>query len=185
MKLASELLDQAIEVATLAHRQQHRKGSDLPYIVHPLAVGMTLARANCDEEIIAAGILHDTVEDTDITLADIAEKFGVRVAAIVAGASEPDKTQPWQNRKAHTIAHLRDASMDVRMVVCADKLHNVRSIRRDLDRVGESVWDRFSRGRADQAWYYHSIMESLACGGSLPLLDELRQAVDALFGEQK
>ena len=142
------LLDTAIEVAASAHRDQLRKGTDVPYIAHPYGVGLILARAGYDEEVIVAGILHDTVEDTDVTLEQVEEVFGARVAAIVRGCSEPDKGLPWEARKRHTMEQLGTASNEVRAVTCADKLHNLRSIMAGL-RAGHDVWGRFqSRARA-------------------------------------
>ena len=91
------LLDTAIEVAARAHRDQLRKGTDVPYITHPYGVGLMLARAGYDEEVIAAGILHDTVEDTDVTPEQVRETFGARVADIVRGRSEQDKDLPWES----------------------------------------------------------------------------------------
>jgi hypothetical protein len=181
----SKLVDLAIEVAAVAHQSQHRKGSTVPYIAHPFAVGMILARAGCDDEVVAAGILHDILEDTDITLEVIEEKFGNRVAQLVAAASEPDKSLAWEERKRHTLDFLKTAQRDIRMLVCADKLHNVRSIRRDIEAIGESVWEKFNRGKCDQEWYYTNIVESLGYKGGFKLLDELREEVDFVFGRIK
>ena len=86
------MIDLAIEVAAKAHQNQVRKGTDIPYITHPLAVGIILAKAGCSDEVIVAGILHDTLEDTPLTLDCIQETFGPRVASIVKGASEPDRS---------------------------------------------------------------------------------------------
>src|SRR5438045_7386901 len=98
------MIDLAIEVAARAHYGQVRKGTDIPYISHPYAVGMMLARAGCPEEVIAAGILHDTVEDTYITLEYLRETFGEQVTLIVEGCSEPDHgSAPWEVRKAHSL----------------------------------------------------------------------------------
>src|SRR5438874_3924659 len=100
------MLDFAIEVAAKAHRGQVRKGTDIPYISHPYAVGMMLARAGYSEEVIAAGILHDTVEDTNITLEYLRETFSEKVALIVEGCSEPHHgSAPWEARKAHTLEY--------------------------------------------------------------------------------
>ena len=84
----------AIELAACAHRGQVRKGSGVPYLIHPLNVAKLLIQGGCVEEVVVAGLLHDTVEDTDMELADIEAEFGPGVAALVAGASEPDKTAP-------------------------------------------------------------------------------------------
>src|SRR3954467_1830307 len=103
------MLDLALETAARAHAGQVRKGTDIPYISHPYAVGMMLARGGCSEEGIAAGTLPNTAEDTDLTLEYIRETFGDRVAAIVEGCSEPDRSASWEERKRHTLEYLRTA----------------------------------------------------------------------------
>jgi (p)ppGpp synthase/HD superfamily hydrolase len=178
------MIDLAIEMAAKAHQFQTRKATDVPYVSHPYAVGMMLARAGCPEEVIAAGILHDTVEDTCVTLEEIREQFGDKVAAIVEGCSEPDRSASWEERKAHTLNYLRTAPWEVRLVACADKLHNVCTIAAAYRELGEEVWDRFKRGRAEQEWYYRGLVDSL-CGGNaeeLPFCEEFRREVGALFG---
>lgn len=176
------LIDKAIRRAATAHDGQFRKASKLPYISHPFAVGMILAQHGCTEAVIAAGILHDTVEDTDVTLEQIEAEFGSEVAALVAGASEPDKSLSWEERKTQTIDYLKTATLPVRQVVCADKLHNASSILADLRAEGEQVWDRFNRGKQEQHWYYTNIVASLKENGSFAMVDELEQVVGELFG---
>src|SRR3712207_3105258 len=118
-------LNFAIEIAAQAHAGQVRKGTNTPYVSHPYAVGMMLSQTGCAEDMVIAGILHDTVEDTDLTLDYISEHFGDHVALIVEGCSEPDKSLPWEERKSHTLQYLRTAPWEVRVVSCADKLHNI------------------------------------------------------------
>ena len=177
--MAANVIDLAIEVAAKAHRDQLRKGTDLPYVCHPFAVGLILTQAGCTEDVVVAGILHDTVEDTPLTLADIEQKFGADVARIVAGCSEPDKSGSWEDRKRHTLDLIREAPLDVCTVVCADKLHNVRSILAERSVIGDKVWDRFRRGREKQVWYYRGLVASMESHDG-PLFRELREAVDAL-----
>jgi len=180
------LLDRAIEMALRAHRSQVRKGTGIPFVTHPLAVGIILARTGCPVQVIAAGILHDTVEDTEMSLADLRETVGHTVAQIVEGASEPDKTLSWEERKAHTIEHLRMAPLEVRLVSAADKLHNLQTISLDYETLGEGVWQRFNRGKAQQAWYYGSLVKSLCRrpdnGPYESLFESLKDQVEELFG---
>jgi (p)ppGpp synthase/HD superfamily hydrolase len=180
------MIDLAIEVAAMAHEGQVRKGTGIPYISHPYAVGMMLARAGLPEEVIAAGILHDTVEDTDLTLDYIRSNFGERVAAIVEGCSEPDRSAHWEERKRHTLEYLRTAPWEVRVVACADKLHNIRSIASDHARLGEAVWTRFKRGPREQEWYYRGLVASLCDhprdgDPEIPFCPALREEVERLF----
>jgi (p)ppGpp synthase/HD superfamily hydrolase len=176
----------AIEFAARAHRGHFRKGTGTPYLVHPLAVAKILIDAGCPEEVIVAGILHDTVEDTPVSLDDIRRGFGDAVARIVEGASEPDKSKPWEERKAHTIESLKTAPEGVLLVSCADKIENLRAIREDREQVGEAVWGRFRRGRDQQAWYYRSVLavlaERLTAAPGLSLVSHLREAVADVFG---
>jgi (p)ppGpp synthase/HD superfamily hydrolase len=176
------LIEVAIEFAAIAHSSQFRKGTDIPYISHPYGVGLILQRAGCQEEEIIAGILHDTLEDTDVTEEDILKEFGETVLMIVKGCSEPDKEASWEERKEHTLEYLKQAPLSIRQVSCADKLHNLRSIKRDLVDRGESAWERFKRGREQQKWYYTGVVESLGYSGGFPLLEELRVEVEEVFG---
>ncbi|ULT57698.1 HD domain-containing protein [Neobacillus drentensis] len=176
-----DVIEKALQIAAKAHVKQRRKGSDIPYIVHPVAVGMILMKAGYDETLIAAGILHDTVEDTDLSLQDIEQEFGFKIAEIVRGCSEPDKSLTWDLRKKHTIEYLKNAPSDIRAVACADKLHNVRSITNDYNQVGNEIWSKFNAGKEKQEWYYTHIVESLKYQNSFPLVEELEEAVHHLF----
>lgn len=180
------MIDKAIQFAAKAHEGQVRKATDIPYITHPFAVGMLLQKAKCSEEVIAAGILHDTIEDTSVTYEQLVEEFGQKVANLVLAASEHDKSLPWKERKLHTIQSLRNPSMDEMKVIVTDKLHNLRSIRKDLNEIGEEVWSRFNRGKSDQHWYYSSIVEALAPRkAEFQYIQELEKEVIAVFGEVK
>ncbi len=154
-------LDEAIAFSAKAHEGQSRKASEVPYISHPFSVGMLLLQAGCQENVVIAGILHDTLEDTDVTEAMISEQFGINVLELVKEASEPDKSLSWKERKQHTIDHLASASSEACHVIAADKLHNLRSMSRDYEKLGEAMWDRFKKGKQDQAWYYHEVVKKL------------------------
>lgn len=178
-----DILEKALLAASKSHEGQYRKNTDIPYITHPVAVGMILLKSGYSEEIVAAGILHDTVEDTPLTLDEIKREFGSNIAEMVEGSSEPDKSLSWKDRKEHTIEFLKTASEEIRAVVCADKLHNIRSIIRDYELVGEEIWSRFNAGKEQQKWYYTNVVDSLGAQSSFELLSELRAEVDKLFGE--
>ncbi|WP_058307364.1 HD domain-containing protein [Gracilibacillus massiliensis] len=180
------LIEKANILATKAHQHQNRKGTDIPYITHPYAVGMLLQQAKCSEEVIAAGILHDTLEDTDLTFEQLKEMFGKQVANYVLAASEQDKSLTWEERKQHTIDMLQDASIEDVQVIVADKLHNLRSIHHDLKANGDMIWQRFKRGKRDQHWYYASIVKALIHRkNEFELIKELEEEVLAVFGSLK
>jgi (p)ppGpp synthase/HD superfamily hydrolase len=168
-----DLIDRAIEFAVKAHEQQKRKGTGKAYIIHPFAVGVLLAEAGCSEQVIAAGILHDVVEDARVNPERIRKEFGEEVASIVEQCTEPDKRRPWEERKQHTLCTLTKADLAVRFVTCADKLHNIRTLARDYCAQGERVWRRFRRGRGDQRWYYESLVEALRTKGGPPAYQKL------------
>lgn len=179
------LVDSALRFAARAHAQQMRKGTDVPYIVHPVGVMLVLLETGeTDPELLAAALLHDTVEDTGTPLARVQAEFGPRVAGIVEGCSEPDKGDTWEHRKQHTVEYLKTAPRDVQMVAAADKLHNLRSLIADERALGDQLWKRFKRGRAEVAWYYRSVTASLKTGslGEHPLIQRLETAVQSFFG---
>lgn len=177
----------ALDLATKAHTGQLRKGTNIPYVTHPSAVGLILSQYGCSAAVISAGILHDTVEDGDVTLEEIAIKFSPEVAALVKGCSEPDKKAGWITRKQHTIEYLRSAPKEIKLVSAADKLHNIKSMLTDYQEHGEGLWKRFKRGREDQEWYYRGVVEALGSNGfdEHPLHDELFEAVNTMFCKVK
>lgn len=179
------MINRALELAASAHSNQRRKGTDIHYITHPAAVGIILASHGCCDEVIAAGILHDTVEDTGVKIDDIRNNFGDRVASIVKGCSEPDKSQEWEVRKHHTIEFLATAPLDIKYVACADKFHNLSTIAADLEAHGDVLWQRFNRGESQQSWYYRGLREALGKEefGATPLYADYSDLVTKVFGE--
>ena len=168
------IVSKALLFATAHHQHQHRKGTKIPYMAHLLNVCKLLAESNCSDEILAAALLHDVVEDTDVTIEEVEEKFGGHVAEIVKGATELDKLEKkaiekessWQERKAHTIHFLEhEATTEQLLVSGADKLDNLRSIVYDHARAGEELWKRFNASKEQQAWYYSSIASILQAKG--------------------
>ena len=180
------LIDRAIGFAARAHDGQKRKIGNVPYIAHPVAVAMILQDMGCNERIVAAGLLHDTVEDTRVTLDEIQQQFGDEVADIVAGCTEPPKKKmTWEARKVYTIRVLRDAPLAVKLVAATDKYHNLCHTRYTEEQIGAVIWKRFGRGKEQQAWYYRSVLESLKANvvnlEDYPIFARLEGIVDELF----
>lgn len=150
----------AIIFATLKHQNQKRKGTDIPYIVHPMEVMQILTDMGCSENVIIAGILHDTLEDTDTKPEEIEKEFGKEVLAIVQTESE-DKSRTWKERKQHTIDCLKNDSAETKLVCFADKFSNIRSMYADLQEKGAELWERFNAPKSDIEWYYRSIADAL------------------------
>lgn len=153
----SSLIFHAIQFASAAHAGQYRKGTRVPYLIHPLRVSQVLVEAGCSEQLAVAAVLHDTVEDCFVTYDQIRKLFGDEVARLVEGATEPDKSASWEHRKQHTVHYLETAPDELLLLSIADKLDNIRSIREDLALNGELAWTRFKRGRESQRWYYESL----------------------------
>ncbi|MPM79730.1 hypothetical protein SDC9_126770 [bioreactor metagenome] len=175
------MLHKAIEFATIAHKNQVRKGTGVPYIVHPFEVCQILTAAGAEEWVICAGILHDTVEDTAITLEDIKNEFTDQIAALVSANSE-NKTLSWEKRKQHTIDYLKNrASFEEMLVACADKLSNLRSLQFDRKKMGESIWSRFNRGYEKQKWYYKELLDALKPLNDYAMYQELAAAYQDIF----
>lgn len=171
----------AVIFAAQKHAGQFRKGTDIPYITHPVQVMQILTENNCPENVIVAGILHDTLEDTDTTPAEIEQLFGADVLEIVSAESE-DKTKTWQERKQATIDALRDESAAVQMVACADKLANVRAIYSDMQVIGDAVFNRFNAPREKLAWYYKSIAQNLSKLSGTQMLRDYIEITNLVFG---
>ena len=193
------LRNRALNFAARAHRDQLRKGTKetpdpyahneviglgVPYIAHVAGVGMLLLEHGAPEELVAAGILHDVLEDTSVTYDMLTEAFGVTVAELVQAESEPDKNLPWRERKEQTLIHLRSAPLDVRLIAAADKLHNVQSMMLDLELIGLELWNRFNAPFDEQAWYYYGVSRAVRGDDpeAHPLFAQLERAVGTVFG---
>jgi len=175
--MTRDRIAEAIEMCVRVHAGQTRKGSGAPYVFHPLAVAGLVADAGGDEDQILAAILHDAVEDGggEPVRAEIETRFGADVAAMVVAASDTDQTPkpPWRPRKEAFVSRIRNESPRVKLVVAADKVHNVQALRRDLESAGPEVWGRFNGGHEGTVWYYRAVAEALAEGWDHPLAREL------------
>lgn len=149
----------AIEFAARAHHGQYRKATPIPYILHPLNVARILIECGASQDVVIAAVLHDVVEDTPVTLDEVRATFGDPIAELVSGMSEPNRKDKWENRKRDMLASLETASQDLLLIELADKLDNIRAIRRDLQEHSDQVWARFSRGRDQQKQLYHQFLD--------------------------
>ena len=177
---------EALTFAAELHSTQTRKGTDIPYVAHLLAVcGTVLENGGIEDEAIAA-LLHDGIEDQGgaPTREVIRARFGDRVVEIVDGCTdaEGEPKPPWRQRKEAYLAHLRDAPAAVLLVSAADKLHNARAVLTDYRELGEALWDRFNGGREGTLWYYQSLVDVLGATPAAPqqLASELARTVGEL-----
>lgn len=175
----------AVEFAARAHRGQYRKGTRIPYVLHPLRVAGILIERRAPDPVVTAAILHDTVEDTPATLEEVEAEFGSEVATLVEAVSEADRSAPWEHRKQTTIDAIDEIPSAALLIVAADKLDNVRSMRRGEHRDGPDFWDRFHRAKSKQAWYYRGVLDVMRArepsGPLAALVAELEREVERLF----
>ena len=155
-----QLLHESIVFVNKAHKGQLRKGTDIDYVSHPMEVMQILTAMRADDNLIIAGVLHETVENTDVTLKDIEEKFGSEVASLVAHYNE-DKAKEWHERKSDVIDSLRKSDRRIKMMVLADKVSNLRSMYGNYLEVGDELWERFNASREMQCWYYSAVRNAL------------------------
>lgn len=182
------LFERAMQYAEEKHRGMTRKLDDAPYILHPIEAAQIVSRFTDDEEIRAAAVLHDTVEDTDASLEDILALFGPRVAALVASETEekrPDipKAESWRIRKEESLSELKSASDPaVKYIWLGDKLSNIRGIYRAWKRLGDGVWLLFNQhDPAQHAWYYRGVAKLLSDLSSSPEWQEYNALVEEIF----
>ncbi len=183
-------LDKAIAFAAAKHSGTYRKGTTIPYITHPMEAAAIAAALTDDEDVIAAAVLHDVLEDTDTTAQELEIQFRHRITSLVADESEdkreneaPEST--WKIRKQETLDRLEKASHEARIIALGDKLANVRALRRDYELIGDKLWERFNeKDKTNHAWYYGRIYEIFMQDTELkdsPLLEEYARCLEAIF----
>ena len=175
----TEKFENALEYAARLHRNQCRKGTNIPYITHLLAVASIVGENGGTEHEVVAALLHDGPEDQGgiPILEGIRARFGDEVAELVDGCSDTyeDPKPPWRERKERYLAHLAEAPDPVRLVSSADKLHNARAVLSDYRKLGEDLWTRFNGGKEGTLWYYRAVVDTLQGGG--PIVEELDRVV--------
>lgn len=187
----STLLDRAIVFAVNAHHNTERRGKGFPYIVHPLEAVEIVATITPDQELLAAAALHDTVEDTDVTIDDIRQEFGDRIADIVFSESDQfadgiSEEDSWHDRKKTAIERLKNASYDAKIVAMGDKLSNMRAIQRDYATKGDELWKLFhAKNKADHEWHYRGLADSLSDLSDTFAYKEFVALIDKVFGKNK
>ena len=165
--LNTELLDRAILFAVKAHAGTERRGKGYPYIIHLMEAMVIVATMSPDQELLAAAVLHDTIEDTNVTIDDIRAEFGDRIATLVADETEErpegvSNEASWHDRKQATIERLSKASREAKIVALGDKLSNIRAISHDYAELGDALWSRFhAKDPKEHEWYYRGLADSL------------------------
>ena len=183
-------LEKAYRYAANAHHGQYRKGTKIPYFTHIITTVNYCMELTDDVEVIQAAILHDTVEDTSVTLQDLQREFGERVARIVEADTEDKRrdkpaSETWEIRKRETVSHLADKSYEARLVMLADKTANAESLLREWEQTGDAVWNKFNmRDKKMQEWYFRSVAGCLAEFSDTSVMKKLLEYIDRLFGKK-
>ena len=172
--------DKALLFTIKAHKNQSRKNGK-PYLVHPLSVALELAKNGADDELISAGLLHDTIEDAGITIEELKSTFGDKITDYVLFETE-NKKLSWEERKQNTIDALKNTdNRNYHMLVCADKLSNIKDIQNDISEKGEDAWSVFKRGKDKQKWLFESLVDALKVIDDLGMYQEFKNTVSKVF----
>lgn len=184
------LYERAVIFAAAAHGGMTRKGSRIPYLSHPVEAASIVAEMTDDEELIASAVLHDVVEDTDVTLEELRTYFGARIAFYVGGETEDKRRElppesTWMLRKQETLDYLRErADRNAKMLALADKLSNLRSVVRDMESIGDRIWERFhQKDKSKHGWLYRQTAEELLELREYPVWKEYDRLVRKVFEE--
>jgi len=178
--MMTERFVEAVKLAVHLHRDQVRKGNNVPYVSHLLRVAGLALEFGADEDTAIAAMLHDAVEDQGglPTAQLIREQFGERVERFVLGCSDSvtgtgQPKRPWRERKEAMIASIKDLEPETRLIIACDKLDNLRSLVDEYPKSGPEFWKRFSGGCEGTLWYYRSMIDALHNAGGCPILEEL------------
>lgn len=187
----TELIDRAIAFAVKAHEGIARKGTNVPYIVHPMEAMTIVSTITDDQELMAAAVLHDVAEDTAASLDDIRNEFGSHVADIVTQLTDSEVNglahdESWQQRKQAAISRLAAAPHDEQVVALADKLSNLRTTAIHLRIMGDTVWQRFNNpDPASHAWHYRQLAQALSPLAAIPAYQEFTALIRQTFGDNQ
>ena len=165
--LDTSLFDRAVNFAVKAHSGTERRGKGFPYIIHLMEAVEIVATITPDQELLSAAMLHDTVEDTPVTVADLRKEFGDRIASIVEAESDvrnegESEHESWHRRKQEAIDRLTAAPMEAKIVALGDKLSNMRAIARDYAQIGDGLWKMFHvTEKSEHEWHYRGLAHAL------------------------
>jgi (p)ppGpp synthase/HD superfamily hydrolase len=173
------LLKRALDQAAVWHKDQVRKypGVEVPYVSHLAGVAAVLSRHGFREEVVAAGALHDVIEDCDVTREEIAKLFGDEVATLVNHVTEQDKSLPWEERKRLYLEHFAHEPWEAQAITLADKIDNFDSIVVCAELHGDP-WAMFKRGKKAQMIRFEALESKLDALPHHPLVDDFRAALD-------
>lgn len=181
IKPENELTEKALRLAVKMHDGQRRKGDDLPYIIHPLAVALKLARYNFSATVIAAALAHDLLEESDLGSEKLREELGDEVWEMVEAVTNDD-TLAWPEKKKKYVERVRTGSVGAKAVAVADKIHNLESLLTAYAEQGPSLWLRFNRGQAEKLWFEEEVLKMVKATWEHPLIEEYEELLEQARG---
>ncbi len=182
MRKFSEKINRAVIFAEKAHRGQKRKGSDVSYIVHPLCVAMILSGIGADDDLICSALLHDVVEDCNVSFAEIEKSFGNKAMQLVKEVTEDNKTASWKERKRKAEEKIKEMSNDALLLKSADIIHNTGDLLYDIKQNGESAFSKFNAPKKEKLEHCVRLVSNLEdAWPENPLLSEVQEKRDNLI----
>lgn len=184
----TSLFDRAVVFAVKAHSGTERRGKGFPYIIHLMEAAEIVATITPDQGLLAAAMLHDTIEDTDVTVEKLRREFGDRVAAIVKAESDvrqegESDEESWHRRKQEAIDRLSTAPLEAKIVALGDKLSNMRAIARDYSVQGDSLWKLFHvTEKSEHEWHYRGLAAALEDLEATQAYKEFVKLIEEVFG---
>ncbi len=184
----TSLFDHAVTFAVKAHSGTERRGKGFPYVIHLMEAAEIVATITPDQDLLAAAMLHDTVEDTDVTLDDLRREFGDRIASLVEAESDvrledESEEESWHRRKQEAIDRLSAAPLDAKIVALGDKLSNMRAIARDYAVQGDSLWRLFHvTEKEEHEWHYRGLAQALGDLNVTLAYKEFVNLIETVFG---
>lgn len=170
------LTEKATLVALKAHATQVRKSDGSPYVVHPIMVAHLLARHGFSDTVTAAAVVHDVLEDTDVSREELTAALGEEVVRIVRGVSE-DTTLPWEERKERYAEVIGQSDASVKAVSIGDKIHNLESLLEAYEKQGPAMWKKFNRGKEKKLWFEELMLSTFRTTWEHPLIDQYEALV--------
>ncbi len=179
MAYTNDIVENAARIAVVAHKNQTRKDGDIPYVVHPFMVALTLARHGFPNEVVAAALVHDVLEDTDFPEEELKAAIGDTAFAIVkAVTNEPGL--PWEEQRSKYVETVRTGPEGAKAVSLADKLHNMKNLHEAHEVHGVALWTMFSRGKDKKIWFEEMMISMLREAWDHPLIDDYEKLVEEM-----
>ena len=171
------VIEKAYRLMLKAHGQQKRKTDNSPYVIHPLMVAKKLAQLDFPDAVIAAAMVHDVLEDSDVTEQTLRQELGDEVVDIILPLSE-DKSLEWEERKKRYLEDVKNASIESKAVAIADKIHNLESLLASYKDLGPNIWTKFNRGRDQKINFEKQMLQAFKDSWDHPMIAEYEKLLE-------